>query len=154
LCRAKGKQKLKDSLTVDGMEESTPISPREAIQQSLELLFMSQIRPRVIKASHVLPRSFHCPSTAYLYIHESYQLDFTNVIANSGNLEDKDKDDTGSQILGSAESEWQDSTMSEAEADLDLLAHDLDSEFGDSSGAGGEILDDRLTEPEPDILVF
>ena len=41
--------------------------------------------------------------------------------------------------------------MSEAEADLDLLAHDLDS---DSSGAGGELLDDHMTETEPDILVF
>jgi hypothetical protein len=151
LCRAEGKQKLKDSPTADGMDELTPIAPREAIQRSLELLFMDQIRPRVIKASHFLPLSA-------FYIHESYQLDFTNAITtNLGNLEDKDRDDPGPQIPGSAaslqttvESEWQDSTMYEDEADLDLLAHDLDPEFGDSSGS--EILDDQITEL--DILVF
>lgn len=113
---------------------------------------MDQIRPRVIKASHFLPLST-------LYIHESYQLDFTDVITTLDNLEDKDKDDPGSRIPGSAassqtivESEWQDSAMyeAEAEADLDLLAHDLDPEFGDSLGS--EILGDRVTEP--DILVF
>ena len=54
LCRAEGEQKLQDSHTADGMDELTPIAPREAIQRSLELLFIDQIRPRVIKASHVV----------------------------------------------------------------------------------------------------
>lgn len=132
------------------MDESTPIAPREAVQRSLELLFMNQIRPRVIKASHVLLLSFFLLS--FFYIHELSQLDFTSVITNLGNSEGREKDDTGSQIHGSTirsqttvEREWQDSTMCEAKADLDLLTHDLDSEFGNSSGS--EIL-------EPDILVF
>lgn len=110
---------------------------------------MNQIRPRVIKASHVLLLSFLLST---FHIHEPHQLDFTSAVTNLGNSEDREKADTGSQVHGSAirsqttvESEWQDSTMCEAEADLDLLTHDLDSEFGDSSGS--EIL-------EPDILVF
>lgn len=48
------------------------------------------------------------------------------------------------------ESAWQEGTMCEVADDLDFLAHDLASEFGDSSSS--EIIDDCVTEP--DILVF
>jgi len=133
------------------MDESTPVTSRGAIQGTLELLFINQIRPRVIKASLFLLSTF--------YIHELYQLDFTHVMANVGNLEDKDKDkgDPRSRVSGSAtscqttvESQSQESTVYEDEADLYLLADDMDPDFDDSSG--WEILEDR--ETEPDILVF
>jgi len=42
-------QKLKNNLTVAGMDESTHSTPHEAIQRSLELLFVHQIRPRIVK---------------------------------------------------------------------------------------------------------
>ena len=101
--------------------------------------------------------------TIHLYIDESYQLDFTNVATDLGNLGEKEKDDTRLQILGSAassqtmvESARQESTMCEATEDLDFVAHDLDSEFGDSSGS--EIVDDwataTATATEPDLLMF
>ena len=70
---------------------------------------------------------------------------------------DKEEHDPRSQTPCSAasphtmvESRPHESTTHEAEADLDMLVHDLDPEFSNSSGS--EILDDR--EMEVDILVF
>jgi len=134
------------------MDDSTPVASREAVQRSLELLFIDQIRPRVIKASHFLPSSL-----STLYTHESYQLDFINATTDMSNLQDKDKVGPRTRIPGGAassqavvESQSQESTTHEDEADLDLIVPDLDPGFDDSSGS--EVLDDW--ETEPDILMF